>query len=648
KGFKGKFTGRSGQTIEVTLASNPSHLEAVDPVVEGMARAMQDQLGLDPGPSGPAAEPQGAEDAAALHPVLPLLIHGDAAFAGQGVVAETLNMSALAGYETGGTVHLVINNQLGFTTNPESARSSIYATDVAKMVQAPIFHVNGDDPEACVRVGRLAFAFRQAFHKDVVIDMVCYRRFGHNEQDDPSLTQPLLYQLIKDHRSVRKLYTEALVRRNDITLEEAEEALRDFSKRLQAALDETRASAPPKPTQLPPPPPPAPVLAPIPTGVDPEVLEGVVSALHTFPEGFTVHPKLLRVFDTRAKLWASGEVDWALGEALAYGTLVLEGHDVRLAGQDTRRGTFGHRNAALVDYRTGAEYIPLAHLDGAAGRFSIYDSLLSEYAAIGFEYGYSLVQRDALVAWEAQFGDFVNGGQIVIDQFLAAAEIKWDQTSGLTLLLPHGYEGQGAEHSSARMERFLDLCAEDNIQVANATTAAQLFHLLRRQVLRSTRKPLVLFTPKRYLRGREAYSKAAELSSGSFREVLDDAGIADRQAVRRVVLASGKVSLDAITARDKAGRSDVAIIRVEQLYPWPSEQLAATVAEYERAEAVVWLQEEPTNMGAAPFVRHRLARLFGSDYRVEQVSRAASGSPATGSHAMHELEQEDLLARALA
>ena len=631
KGFKGKFTGRSGKTIDVMLASNPSHLEAVDPVVEGMVRALQDQ-----------AEKEGAEDA---HPILPLLIHGDAAFAGQGVVAETLNLSALPGYETGGTVHLVINNQLGFTTNPESARSSVYATDVAKMVQAPIFHVNGDDPEACVRVGRLAFAFRQAFHKDVVIDMVCYRRFGHNEQDDPSLTQPLLYQLIKEHRSVRKLYTEALVRRGDITIDEAEEVLRDFSQRLQSALDETRAAAPPSPAALPPPPQPAPVLPAIETGVAPAVLQQVVDSLTTFPDGFTVHPKLIRVFDNRAKLWAGGEADWALGEALAVGTLLLEGHDVRLAGQDTRRGTFGHRNAAVVDYVTGAEYIPLGAL--GPGRFAIYDSLLSEYAALGFEYGYSLLARDGLVAWEAQFGDFVNGGQIVIDQFLAAAEIKWGQTSGLTLLLPHGYEGQGAEHSSARMERFLDLCAEDNMQVADVTTAAQLFHLLRRQVLRSTRKPLVLFTPKRYLRGKEAYSRAEEFAAGHFLEVLDDAAIADADAVRRVVLATGKVGLDALVARDKAERADVAIVRVEQLFPWPADQIAAAVSRFERAEEVVWLQEEPRNMGAWTFVRDRLVELLGGDYRLTAVTRVASGSPATGSHAMHDLEQSDLLQRAM-
>ena len=632
KGFQGKFTGQSGMPIDVRLASNPSHLEAVDPVVEGMARAFQDEL-QDKGP----------------HPVLPLLIHGDAAFAGQGVVAETLNMSALPGYETGGTIHLVINNQLGFTTNPESARSSVYATDVAKMVQAPIFHVNGDDPEACVRVARLAFAFRQRFHKDVVIDLVCYRRFGHNEQDDPSLTQPLLYQLIKEHRSVRKLYTESLVRRGDIDLEQAEEALKNFSGRLQSALDETRAAAPPAVTSLPPAPDPAPVLPPIETGVASSELDRVVSALTEFPEGFTVHPKLVRVFDNRAKLWASGEADWALGEALAYGSLLLEGRDVRVTGQDTRRGTFGHRNAAVVDYTTGSECIPLAHL--GPGRFCIYDSLLSEYAALGFEYGYSLIARDGLVAWEAQFGDFVNGAQIIIDQFLAAAEIKWGQTSGLTLLLPHGYEGQGAEHSSARIERFLDLCAEDNMQVADVTTSSQLFHILRRQVLRSVRKPLVLFTPKRYLRGREAYSPVDEFTSGYFREVLDDSlfvsGDGARTEVRRVLLATGKVALDAINARSASSRKDVAIVRVEQLHPWPGDQIASVVAGYERASEVVWLQEEPANMGAANFVRDRLDDMFDADYQVSLVARVASGSPATGSHAVHELEQSDLLERAL-
>ncbi|HEX3541422.1 MAG TPA: multifunctional oxoglutarate decarboxylase/oxoglutarate dehydrogenase thiamine pyrophosphate-binding subunit/dihydrolipoyllysine-residue succinyltransferase subunit [Acidimicrobiales bacterium] len=637
KGYHGTFTGLSGQPIDVHLSSNPSHLEAVDPVVEGMARAYQDLSGTGS--------------------VLPVLVHGDAAFAGQGVVAETLNMSALEGYATGGTVHLVINNQLGFTTNPESARSSVYATDVAKMVQAPIFHVNGDDPEACVRVARLAFEFRQAFHKDVVIDLVCYRRFGHNEQDDPSLTQPRMYDLIKVHRSVRKIYTETLVRRGDITMDEAEAALKDFSLRLQAALDETRASAPPKPMRLPARLAPAPVLPPFDTGVPIETLDRLASALHNPPEGFTVHPKLVRVFDNRAKLWAGGEADWALGEALAYGSLLVEGHDVRLAGQDTRRGTFGHRNAALIDVNTGAEWIPLQHLEsipaaGAApapapGRFFVYDSLLSEYAALGFEYGYSVVQQDALVAWEAQFGDFVNGGQIIIDQFLVASKAKWGQTCGLTLLLPHGYEGQGAEHSSARVERFLQLCAEDNIQVANPTTSAQLFHLLRRQTVRAAKRPLVLLTPKKYLRAREAYSRAEEFATGSFREVIDDQTIADPSSVRRVVLASGKMALDLMSHRVRTGGpSDVAIIRVEQVYPWPEEQLRAAIGRYPDTAEVVWAQEEPENMGAWWFARGKLQRTLGSSSRISSVARLPSGSPATGSAALSALEAEDLTARA--
>jgi 2-oxoglutarate dehydrogenase E1 component len=686
KGFRGRFTSRSGRSLDLALASNPSHLEAVCPVVEGMARALQDGLlpGSVPGgtapfgtaPSGmpatgtrrtgagatgvPAAGDAGDVGAPVEELVLPVLVHGDAAFSGQGVVAETLNMSALAAYETGGTVHLVINNQLGFTTNPESARSSVYATDVAKMVQAPIFHVNGDDPEACVRVARLALGFREEFHKDVVIDMVCYRRYGHNEQDDPSLTQPLLYQLIRDHRSVRKLYTEALVRRGDITLEEAEAALRDFSRRLQVALDETRASAPPKLTSLPVAPPPVPSLPAVLTGVATSELAEVVRALTTAPEGFTVHPKIAKVLRARSDLWAAGQVDWALGEALAYGSLVLEGHDVRLCGQDTRRGTFGHRNAVYVDCRSGAERVPLADMAAAhgpdvssglprprrSGRFFVYDSLLSEYAALGFEYGYSLFSPDALVVWEAQFGDFVNGAQIVIDQFLAASEGKWEQRSRLALMLPHGYEGQGPEHSSARVERFLTLCAEGNMSVANVTTAAQLFHVLRRQVYQPVPKPLVLFTPKRYLRAGEAHSPVEGLAAGAFGEVLDDT-LPKPEDVRRVVLATGKVSLDVMGARVARGVSDVAVVRVEQLYPWPGQQVASVLERYPEAAEVLWVQEEPANMGPWQFLRERLAGACGGR-ALRFVSRPASGSPATGSHTLHEMEQADILRRALA
>ena len=630
KGAAGKFVGRSGREIPVTLASNPSHLEAVDPVVEGMTRAKQDLL-----------------DRGLEYPVLSLLIHGDAAFAGQGVVAETLNLSALRGYRIGGTVHLVINNQLGFTTSPESARSSVYATDVAKMVQAPIFHVNGDDPEACVRVARLAFAFRQAFRKDVVIDMVCYRRFGHNEADEPSYTQPQMYERIQNRRSVRKLYTETLVKRGDITLAEAEQALDDFSARLQAALDETRQSAPPKPTVLVS----APTVevAPSPgTGVDKDVLDRVADALHSAPDGFTVHPKLARQLEARAKAFAGDEVDWALGEALAFGSLLLEGADVRLSGQDTRRGTFSHRHAVLVDYATGAEHVPLASLapHGRQGRFFVYDSLLSEYAALGFEYGYSVVHKDALVAWEAQFGDFGNGAQVIIDQFVVAAEDKWGQTSGLVLLLPHGYEGQGPEHSSARLERFLTLSAEGNIQVVNATTAAQYFHLLRRQVRRERRKPLVVFTPKSLLRARQARSPVAELVEGRFREVLDDPFVEDPDAVQRVILASGKVAYDAMAERDTR-KLKAAVVRVEQLYPWPVEQIVAALARHPGATEIVWLQEEPENMGAWGYVRGRLLPLLREGDELRAVTRIESGSPASGSAALHQMEQEDLLARAL-
>ena len=640
KGFHGTYTGLSGNPIDVTLASNPSHLEAVDPVVVGMVRARQDireenAHGAQPGP------------AASRYPVLPVLIHGDAAFAGQGVVAETFNMSQLRGYKVGGTVHLVINNQLGFTTGPEAGRSSQYSTDVAKMVQAPIFHVNGDDPEACARVGRLALAYRQAFSKDVVIEMVCYRRFGHNETDDPSLTQPLMYERIKHRRSVRKLYVESLVRRGDITVDEAETALNDFSGRLQAALEETRKAAPPKLSVLPPPPPPAPLLPPAKTAVDHGTLDKVAGALFAHPEGFTVHPKLVKVMDQRRRLWEQGIADWPLGEALAFGTMLLEGHDVRVAGQDTRRGTFSHRNAVLVDYTSGAEHKPLDHVSPHQGRFFIYDSLLSEFAAVGFEYGYATVHRDAFVAWEAQFGDFVNGAQVIIDQFIAAAEDKWGQTSGLTLLLPHGFEGQGPEHSSGRIERFLTLCAEANMQVANVTTASQLFHLLRRQVVRDFPKPLVLFTPKAFLRAKEAQSPVAELTDGTFREVIDDASVEDPSAVRRVVLASGKISLEALHEKAKRGITDIAVVRVEQLYPFPEGPIADAVARYEQATTLCWLQEEPENMGPWRFMEIRLDRAFGDDLALTHVSRWESGSPATGSKEVSDLERADLLDRAL-
>jgi 2-oxoglutarate dehydrogenase E1 component len=649
KGASGTFVARNGDSIPVTMASNPSHLEAVDPVVVGMARAKQDALGGEQG-SGPRFE-DGAGDP---FPVLSILLHGDAAFAGQGVVAETLNLSGLAGYRTGGTIHIVINNQLGFTTAPEAARTSVYPTDVAKMVQAPIFHVNGDDPEACARAARLAFGFRQAFHKDVVIDMVCYRRHGHNEGDDPSYTQPLMYALIEAKRSVRKLYTESLVRRGDISLEEAEQALDDFSARLQAALDETRAEAesvaevtPVLPTYV------VPDLwiPPVQTGVDASVLSGLAEVVRTVPEGFVMHPKLARQFEQRDKVVADGEIDWALGEALAIGSLLLEGTNVRLTGQDTRRGTFSQRHAVLVDHDTGQEFVPLAGLEG--GRFTIRDSLLSEYACVGFEYGYSVEATGDLVAWEAQFGDFWNGAEIIVDNFLVAADDKWGQKSGLVLLLPHGYEGQGPEHSSARIERFLTLCARGNLRVTEPTTAAQYFHLLRSQVKGDELRPLIVFTPKSLLRSRLARSPLTDFTSGSFAEVLDDPVTTDADfdpgAVTRVVLCTGKVAYDAMGRRDELGEAGkgVVVVRVEQLYPWPKSTLQGILARFPNAREVVWLQEEPENMGAWNFVHGRLHRLLRDTHSVRHVSRAESASPASGSTALHRLEQGDLLTRAV-
>jgi len=641
KGAEGRWRGSDGTSLAVSLASNPSHLEAVDPVVEGIVRAKQDR---EPNPKA--------------FSVLPLLIHGDAAFAGQGVVAETLNLSQLPGYRTGGTVHLVINNQLGFTTPPTEARSSVYPTDVAKMVQSPIFHVNGDDPEACVRVARVAFAYRQAFHKDVVVDLVCYRRHGHSEGDDPSYTQPLMYKKIDEHLSVRTLYTDALVVRGDITDTEAGQVVADFHARLQSALDETRSSAPPRIDRLPRRRDPKVGRLALPTGVDAAVLDTLVRRLGTMPEGFTLHPKLARQLGQRSALWEGGEVDWSLAEELAFGSLLLEGTEVRITGQDTRRGTFSQRHAVLVDYATGSEFTPLESLGervggepplrstAGIGNFSIRDSLLSEFAVLGFEYGYSVEATDAFVAWEAQFGDFANGAQVIIDNFIVAAEEKWGQVSGLVLLLPHGYEGQGPEHSSARLERFLTLAAGANITVVQPTSAAQYFHLLRAQVRRPIHRPLVVATPKSLLRARFARSPISALAHGSFAEVLDDPAFPDPlepHMAGRVVCCSGEIAQHALARRDAlvaAGSPGPlsAVVRIEQLYPWPEAQLVDALDRYPAATDLVWLQDEPENMGAWGLVHERLHRLFRDRYRLRHACRPAAGSPATGSHAIHELE----------
>ena len=627
-----------GRDIVVSMAPNPSHLEAVDPVVEGIVRPKQDRLG----------DTERAR-------VIPLLIHGDAAFAGQGVVAETLNLSQLDGYWTGGTIHLIINNQIGFTTLPGEARSTPYSTDVARMVQAPIFHVNGDDPEAAIRVSQIAFDFRQEFKKDVVIDMFCYRRHGHNEGDDPSYTQPILYRKIKAHPSVAKLYSERLVRESALTSEESEQLRKQVAGRLSAAFDAAQQNAERYELQE---------LSAVTTeeianfcsrtSVDVAMLERIVEAITRFPADFHLHPKLRGFVDKRREALANGgPIDWAFGEALSFGSLVLEGTPVRLSGQDSGRGTFSQRHLAFYDSETGGRYVPLRHLAEGQARFDVFDSSLSEYAVLGFEFGYSVADPLTLVMWEAQFGDFMNGAQIMIDQFLVCAESKWGQPSGLTLLLPHGYEGQGPEHSSARIERFLTLCAENNMQVANCTTPAQYFHLLRRQMLggadrRGVRKPLIVFTPKSLLRHPKAVSTVHDLTSGGFQEVLDEAASIDPQGISRVVLCSGKIYYDLLAAREERKAEDIALVRIEQLYPFAESMVNDILQRYPVAAEVMWAQEEPRNMGPWRFLREQIQPLLdGSGRELRYVGRSESASPATGSMKRHQQEQAEILDEAL-
>ncbi|MBV9025572.1 MAG: multifunctional oxoglutarate decarboxylase/oxoglutarate dehydrogenase thiamine pyrophosphate-binding subunit/dihydrolipoyllysine-residue succinyltransferase subunit [Streptomycetaceae bacterium] len=633
-GADGTFTGLDGEQIKVSLAANPSHLETVDPVVEGIARAKQDLIG------------KGGTD----FTVLPVQLHGDAAFAGQGVVAETLNMSQLRGYRTGGTVHIVINNQVGFTAAPAASRSSFYCTDVARMIEAPIFHVNGDDPEAVVRVARLAFEFRQAFNKDVVIDLICYRRRGHNEADNPSFTQPLMYDLIDKKRSVRKLYTESLIGRGDITLEEAEQALQDYQGQLEKVFTEVReATAAPTEVEVPAAEPQFPVK--LDTAVSQEVLKRIAESQVDLPEWLHVHPRLLPQLQRRAASVEEGTVDWAMGETLAIGSLLMEGTPVRLAGQDSRRGTFGQRHAVLVDRVTGEDYTPLLYLSEDQARFTVYDSLLSEYAAMGFEYGYSLARPNALVMWEAQFGDFANGAQNIVDEFISSSEQKWGQTSGVTLLLPHGYEGQGPDHSSARIERYLALCAQNNMTVAMPTLPSNYFHLLRWQVHNPHHKPLIVFTPKSMLRLKAATSKAEEFTTGGFRPVIGDEAV-EPLAVRKVVFCSGKVYYDLAAEREKRGAMDTALVRIERLYPLPGSEIQEELAKYTKAQKYVWAQDEPANQGAWPFIALNLidhldlvlgAAPDNAD-RLRRVSRPASSSPAVGSAKRHQAEQAQLVA----
>jgi len=625
-GAAGVFESADDKQVKISLAPNPSHLEAVDPVVEGVVRAKQDILG----------------DAEHKR-VLAVLVHGDAAFAGQGVVAETLNLSALHGYRTGGTVHIVVNNGIGFTTSPVDARSSVYATDVAKMVQAPIFHVNGNDPEACVRVIELALAFRQTFQKDVVIDMICFRRHGHNEGDEPSYTQPLMYARIKDMRSVRKLYTEILIKRGELSLTEAEQVLNDFQARLEEAFKTTQENLPPKVT-APNEPPLDKVLPLIPTEVPREILDEIAFALSNFPNDFNVHPKLAKQLTGRGTMLDEDAVDWGAAESLAFGSLLLEGIPIRLSGQDSQRATFSQRHAVLVDYQNENEYTPLNHIREGQAKLMVYDSLLSEYAVLGFDYGYSVARPEALTLWEAQFGDFMNGAQIIIDQFLSSAEDKWGQTSGLVLLLPHGFEGQGPEHSSARIERFLTLCAEENMRVTMPTTAAQYFHLLRSQMHAGIRKPLIVMTPKSLLRATSAKSAAADFIEGGFQILLNDPNPPANP--KRFLLCSGKVSYDLMDYRRQNNLDDTLIVRLEQMYPFAFDGLRELLQRYPNATDFRWVQEEPRNMGAWSFVQTRLKYVLTPNHRLTYVGRVPSASPATGSARVHQLEQERLVGQA--
>ncbi|MGE3171297.1 MAG: multifunctional oxoglutarate decarboxylase/oxoglutarate dehydrogenase thiamine pyrophosphate-binding subunit/dihydrolipoyllysine-residue succinyltransferase subunit [Planctomycetota bacterium] len=622
-GATATHTTTGGHEIELELACNPSHLEAVDPVVEGMARARQEQL------------PRGADRAQ----VLPVLVHGDAAFAGQGVVHETLQMSQLHGYRTGGTVHVVVNNQIGYTTQPEDSRSTPFCTDVAKGIQAPIFHVNGDDPLAAVRMIRLALDYRMEFGRDVVLDVVCYRRHGHNEGDEPSYTQPLLYRKIEQHPSVRQLYQDYLVRAGVLQPDEVAAYDERVQQELKSSLDTVRQSDPPE-VRLQQPTPPREWTAAAPPVALPE-LQRLNAALLAWPADFEGHPKVKIVLQRRAEMLAGKQpVDFATAEALAFATLIDAGVPIRLAGQDSGRGTFSQRHSTLYDVVSGRRYVPLNNLAGHEGRFVVVDSLLSEEAALGFEYGYSTARPDSLCLWEAQFGDFCNGAQIQIDQFLAAGEAKWAQQSGLVLLLPHGYDGQGPEHSSARLERFLQLCAENNLRVANPSCADSYYHLLRQQALDPDRKPLIVMTPKSLLRMKEAGADAADLAQHGFRPVRDDAAFAGGAApsgVQRVVACTGKVYYDLLEAR--GDRRDVALVRLELLYPWPQTAIAALRARYGDAPWV-FCQEEPANMGAWSFVRDQLPWSFS-------VSRPPAASPATGSLQRHKKEQQELVAAAL-
>ena len=634
QGAKGDRVLEDGRKVHLSLSPNPSHLEAVDPVVEGMVRATQDEM----------IGRRGATREQVIDLALPVLLHGDAAFAGQGVVMETLNLAGLKGYRTGGTIHIIINNQIGFTTSPEAGRSTIYSTDVARMTQLPIFHINGDDPEAAYRVLQIALDYRQEFNKDVVLDLIGFRRLGHNETDEPSYTQPLMYARVKAHPGVRTVYAKRLIKEGVITEEELNNLIAERVRGYETALANAKREVAEEPKH-----PQARVeeldgSGVIPTGVSAETIRSLAHKIAVVPEGFHVNPKMVGQLARRAKMGdGSLPLDWAFAEAIAFGSIVVEGNRVRLSGQDSGRGTFSQRHAVLYDTQTGQTWAPLAELrsdKNPDARFDVYDSSLSEEGVLGFEYGYTVVAQDALVLWEAQFGDFGNGAQTIIDQYIAASEDKWKQTSRLAMLLPHGYEGQGPEHSSARLERYLQLCAENNLQVCYPTTPAQYFHLLRRQVRPGMERPLIVMTPKSLLRLPAATSSIDDLSSGGFRPLIDDTEITDRNTVKRVVLCSGKVYYDLAEARNKTENRNVAIVRLEQFYPFPATGLREILASYPNANQLVWAQEEPQNMGGWTFVQNRLEN-------PQYVGRSASASPATGSYSIHQKEQADLISAAL-
>lgn len=627
-GMSGEHVTKDGKTVQLALLPNPSHLEAVNPVVEGAARARQDEMGAD-----------------SESKILPLLIHGDAAFAGQGVVAETLNMSQLRGYKTGGTIHLIINNQIGFTTLPRDARSTIYASDLAKTILAPIFHINGDQPESAVHAMQLALEYRQKFNKDVILDLICYRKYGHNEGDEPAFTQPGMYKEINDHRNVRDLYMAELVRKGDMTQEEADAIIQEFDSLLEkafseaqkaqsAVVDQSRIARPysrqldrSKSTD---------------TRFDLDKIREIARKLNTVPADFDANPKLLRILAKRNEIVDKNEkkIEWGYAEAIAFGSLLSQGYDVRLTGQDVERGTFSHRHSVLHGTETNQQFTPLNHLYDGQGKYHVFNSHLSEFAVLGFEFGYSSLAQKSLVLWEAQFGDFSNGAQIIIDQFISASEAKWGQTTSVVMLLPHGYEGQGPEHSSARLERYLQLCAEDNMQVVNCSTPAQYFHLLRRQALQEHRKPLIVMSPKSLLRHPNAVSSSDELANGHFHPLITDDYV-DANSVKRVIFSSGKVYYDLLKYRDDGQYNDTALVRLEQFYPFPDADIRDLTKKYPNTKDWVWCQEEPRNMGAWTFVSPLIEAEL--NHRLRYAGRMASASPAAGSLKVHNFEQETLV-----